>query len=504
MYIGQFSDSDLGTYADDFVAVDILLSIVYAYNSAAIDEQFSRFALAPPAVGYDLLKGPLGRPGQRQAEPLPLTSFVYIPPPSPLADPAPPDYREYYNLLLGYLPDSDPQNPEPYRDPQRAPTKFTFSGDPVSGTSWIDGDPLAPGERRFLMSSGPFTMALGDTQEIIIAPIAGLGNDNLTSISSLQFIDRAIQSLYDHSFELPKPPAPPKLTISELGRVLVLNWGEDPERVAATENKIPAGYEFEGYNVYQLPAKDAALEEAKKIATFDLVNEVTTILESYFEPNTGYILQRSVQVGRNTGIKHYLILAKDYLRDRPIVNGRPYYFAVTAYNYNSDNPLLPSLETPLDVQVVIPHIPKPGLRFSPTVGDTLEVQPDGSGNGPVIPIVIDPSKTTGDTYRVSIRTDTQGLPFWNLFNETTDKLLFKNQTNFSGDDNYPLVDGLLVKVVGSESDSADFFFTSQALTFNEILARQVFAGTDNGVFVSLDNGETWKTVGEYETVCGGL
>jgi hypothetical protein len=43
-------------------------------------------------------------------------------------------------------------------------TKFWYPGDPVAGTGWLDGQHR---EKKFLMSSGPFTFAEGDTQEFV-------------------------------------------------------------------------------------------------------------------------------------------------------------------------------------------------------------------------------------------------------------------------------------------------------------------------------------------------
>jgi hypothetical protein len=51
-------------------------------------------------------------------------------------------------------------------------TRYPFSGDPVEGSGWINFD--ADGnrkDRRIGINTGPFTMALGDTQEIITALI---------------------------------------------------------------------------------------------------------------------------------------------------------------------------------------------------------------------------------------------------------------------------------------------------------------------------------------------
>ena len=40
----------------------------------------------------------------------------------------------------------------------------------------------APGDRRFSLSTGPFTMAIGDTQEVAIAFLMKKGTDNINSV----------------------------------------------------------------------------------------------------------------------------------------------------------------------------------------------------------------------------------------------------------------------------------------------------------------------------------
>ncbi|NIR48013.1 T9SS type A sorting domain-containing protein [candidate division KSB1 bacterium] len=467
MYIGQWSDPDVGSYSDDFVGVDTLLSLGYGYNASEIDDAYSRFDLPPPAAGYVLFASPTTDLPTRQT----MTSFGYSTP-HPLFHGCL-GYEcalEFWNLFRGFMPRSDPKNPEPWRTPSGDITKFPLSGDPVAGTGDIDGIVLSPGDRRMLMSSGPFTMALGDTQNVLIALVAAHGGSHLTSVSMLKFHTRAVFSVFENDLRPPNPPAPPELAISKLDRTLVLNWGNDATAVAETEPSPQDSYEFEGYNVYQLPSQEAPLEQAKKIATFDRVNEVTTIMRTVFHRESGRLLQRPLRIGRNTGVQRFLVVTHDHLRDRPLANGTPYYFAVTAYNHNPDNPIIPSLETPLDIHKAVPEWPKPGVRQGHAVGDTLKVEPL-AGAGFIFPIVIDPSQISGDRYRIRIRRVGQDQLMWDLFNETAGEFLLRDQTNFSGNNDYPLIGGLLVKVVG-EPPVREFFFGADAPSFDPQTAQR--------------------------------
>ena len=163
MYFSQWSDPDLGDFGDDFAGCDVELGLGYSYNSTSEDSRYADFDLAPPAVGYDFLQGPIvpdaggeavfdfGR--RRGYRNLPMTSFVYFAAGSAVDDPALGEYvgsLEWYNLLRGYQPQPDTRNPAPYTNPLSGEdTFFTLDGDPLSGEGWNDGVPLPPGDRRF-------------------------------------------------------------------------------------------------------------------------------------------------------------------------------------------------------------------------------------------------------------------------------------------------------------------------------------------------------------------
>ncbi|NIR47642.1 hypothetical protein GWO43_04255, partial [candidate division KSB1 bacterium] len=216
MYIAQWSDPDLGTYSDDFVGCDSLLSLGYVYNGRLADPQFDKFNLLPPAFGYDFVQGPIvpGNAGDRAIfdfrkmthfKNLPMTSFAFFAAGSAIA----PFYCghgsyectvEHWNVLRGFTPQSDPRNPERFWTVDGEPTRFPLAGDPLSGQGDIDGIILPPGDRRMFLSSGPFNMALGDTQEVVIALIGATGADHLLSVADLKQASDHIQSIYNSLF----------------------------------------------------------------------------------------------------------------------------------------------------------------------------------------------------------------------------------------------------------------------------------------------------------------
>jgi hypothetical protein len=62
----------------------------------------------------------------------------------------------------------------------------------------IPGD----GDRKYMMSSGPFDMAPDDTQEVWLGVIVGQGSDRLGSITELKYIDSFAQAVFDAGFEV--------------------------------------------------------------------------------------------------------------------------------------------------------------------------------------------------------------------------------------------------------------------------------------------------------------
>ena len=63
------------------------------------------------------------------------------------------------------------------------PTHFPLSGDPVTGTGFLDS---FPADRRLLVSAGPFDLAVGDSAEFVFALVVGGGVDRLDSIERLR------------------------------------------------------------------------------------------------------------------------------------------------------------------------------------------------------------------------------------------------------------------------------------------------------------------------------
>ncbi|MBI3579227.1 MAG: T9SS type A sorting domain-containing protein [Ignavibacteriales bacterium] len=533
MYVSQWSDPDLGNSTDDYAGCDTTLSLGYVYNANAVDATYGD--LPPPAVGFDFFQGPVVSSTGSTAifkgkringyRNLPMTAFYYFARgDATVTDPTqgdPAGAQQFYNFFQGRIG----LNGNPFTDPNTGrTTSFALAGDPQARSGWIDGQLLPPGDRRIGLSSGPFTMAPQDTQEIVVAELAAgaiPGVDRLSAIGLLKFYDQQAQLAYDNFFDLPVPPSAPSVKVAELDGQIVLDWGSDITSMRATESSNVKGFKFQGYNVYQLPSLSSTLDQAKRIATYDIVDGISKIEDKVFDASTGVVATKVRQFGNDTGIKHVLSLRADEVRGgAPLVNGIRYYYAVTSYSYNPDPNAVPNnLENPLAILTVVPHTTSPGVRFGAVYGDTVFATKTGVGDGRTLALVVDPTRLTGANYKVVFATQADAT-VWNLvrtMNGRVDTVL-KNQTNQTGDDTSPIVDGMMIKVFGP---ALDFKSMSMVSNGNGAITQKVGydvtpapsyngysadwyrdVATGDGTVLNLANGMTSKG-GWFFVVAGG-
>ena len=208
MYVSQWADPDLGYAGDDAIGCDTAASLGYAYNGVPEDSNFTKLGLAPPSVGFTLLQGPMvaGVPsdtaifdGEYVAghKNLPMTAFTFY-----LNGYSPVGYLEFgdgaqqmYNTMRGLVSTTG----QPFPATVTGGGKFCYPGDPITGTgpTFIGPARVAPpGDVRMTLSSGPFTMSPGDTQQVAVAVLAAQGGDYMSSVSLLKYYARLVQTTY--------------------------------------------------------------------------------------------------------------------------------------------------------------------------------------------------------------------------------------------------------------------------------------------------------------------
>jgi len=473
-YLSLWADPDLGGAGDDLVGSDSDLSLGYCFNATNND---ATYGSTPPCLGYDFFQGPMfDAPGETarmwgqtwaDKANMGMTSFnKYI------NGTDPNNFDEAYNYMQGLAANGDPYVYDGNI------TLHMHAGDPVAGTGDIDFDPA---DRRFMLSTGPITFAPGDSTEILAAMIVGRGSDRLGSISVMKYYDQFAQSAYDIDFQLPEPPAAPVVAAASLDGGISLTWTD----ISETD---PGDYDFEGYTVFQ---GESAAGPWHRVATFDLNNGIGTILDDVMNIETGVLENRGVRYGTDTGVRRYFFTSDDAIMGGSLDNVMTYYYKVEAYSYNPA--ATPKTLTSATSFVVTPQRPIANIEASTYSGDILTVTHEaGISDGSVTPIVLDPALLTGHTYEVTFKVDPSGTHpmLWDLTDATTSTVLLADQFNQTNDDDYVILDGMIVKVSGPPPGVADWDIPNGARRFT-------WAGASGFGWEALSGALGWGGPGDW-------
>ncbi len=230
VHFGIWSDPDVGDAGDDYVASDSLLGMGYAYNGDAFDGSSAGYGDRPPAVGYDIIRGPLADAdgidndydGQvdEAGEVQSMTSFVYYLGSSSAQGNPTGAVEEYYYLRAQWRDGVPITVGGTGRGYSTTPTRFMFSGNPPA--FWTDdqptpgGTPHVPSDRRFIMATGPFSMQPDETVDIWLAIVWSRGTDRLDSVRRLKEESDVVQRFFDDGMtarQLPPPNTVPSLIV---------------------------------------------------------------------------------------------------------------------------------------------------------------------------------------------------------------------------------------------------------------------------------------------------
>ncbi len=499
MYIGIWSDPDLGDAGDDYVGCDTTLDVGYVYNGKIVDLVYS--PLKPPSIGFCLLRGPIveGMPddvayfGDRKIygkRNLHMTAFcnVYKNGGGVWHAPMRGDYKNgtlfLYNMLQGLLGDGTP-HPLPI-SMGNGTTKFPYSGDPVNGTGFIGKNAFFPGapwagypsDKTLMVCSGPFNMAPGDTQEVVFAQVAAGAVDNIDYLSAITYMKSYTafaKIFFGEKLMKYASRAIPSVTATALNNEIVLNWGEDENNIKQIETGYNF-YKFQGYNVYQFPNIASKFKDGKRIATFDIVDGIGKIMDAYYDSTTSSMSEHVSQFGQDTGIQRFISIKNDILRNKLLSNGNDYCFGVTQYSY-SDLAVIPKAqESGFNMIRIKPQAPPPGVRYTYNFGDIISaVHVSGSSSAEVTAMVVDPTKLTNDNYEITFNSSSNGISF-SLSDITVNKTLLSNQTNLTGNNDYIVTDGFVLKVKNDASFSLTendiYQLKTTAAGYNQKLAQE--------------------------------
>ena len=543
-YMGIFDDPDLGAAFDDYVGSDTTLGMGFVYNADNDDDGY--YGPAPPAMGYDFFQGPLVNDNgidddkdgiiDEEDERLKMTAFAfYNNDGGPTGDPG--NGADMYNYMQGRWKDGQRftlgGNGYQYSN---IPTSFMFPGNPPDFWSEFDSDgqgrAIAPADRRFVMATGPFTIRPHDEQTLVFGIVTSFGDDNLDSVRKMKEDDALAQAVFDINFELPSPPAGPRVTTTVSDGTVLLEWGYNPtdnnylDSYAAVDPLLSSDvtdndYQFEGYNVFRYSSSGD--QDGTLIATYDRINGVTRVIE-------GGDLTFITADGTDSGLRHAHKVSG-------LTNYTDYEFGVQAYAYNATSgqkvyagPISRVRVVPQRSDVIVADA---AFSAAGTLDADLDTSADGDniGNGNVTVNVINPFALTGKDYRVdfySIEVEeddahkrgeldaverTRPSPakaggasqtVYDIKDAATNQVLFNGADAWAASHRVPIgidvvqVDGLSLNVLGPDPGFLDFKVTANA---SGPLASPAGAGADwygfpgqgrpglNGVQQQVDGGQ---------------
>ena len=208
-FAGMWADPDLGNATDNYLGSDSLLHLIYAYNADPVDE--NGYEDNPPAVGYTFLltpeaqldeidndhDGQVDEPGERAGM---YAAMSFDSGGGIQGDPG--NGVEMYSYLRARWPNGQRMTfGGTGLDYSNRVTRYVYSGDPLTQSYWSEFKPTLtndapnpPSSRRFITSSGPFTMLPGETKEFLIALVWAQGSDHLDSVRKLKDIVASMQA----------------------------------------------------------------------------------------------------------------------------------------------------------------------------------------------------------------------------------------------------------------------------------------------------------------------
>lgn len=436
-YFGQWVDSDLGAFDDDWVGCDTVLSLGMCYNGDLNDGPTSpNYGANPPIFGTDFFQGPIKYIQDDgvivDSVRLGMSAFLYYNNDfSVIGNPE--VAAHYYGYMSGTWKDGSPftKGGNGYGGTENS--NYIFPSDPSDPTGWsecTESNPAA--DRRYLQSSGPFKLLPGAKNEIVMGAIwvrPPVSGGCQTSFDLARLADQKAQALFDADFQLIGGPDAPDMDIRELDQEIVIsltnpitsnNIGESYQEtdplIVSIVTQLPDSvleenpglsdttYNFQGYKIYQLensqvsPSEYTDPTKAKLIYQCDLKDDIVKIVNYSFDVTIGADVPELMVEGNNEGVKHTFQITDDAFAQgyTKLVNFKTYYFSVVSYAYNNFNPYDPSdpnaqkrpyLEGRKNIKIytAIPHKPDPengGMVLNANYGDGPDITKiEGLGNG---------------------------------------------------------------------------------------------------------------------------
>ncbi len=358
-YFGQWVDADLGNYIDDYVGCDVKRSLGFCYNGDDNDDGILGYGLNPPSVGVDFFEGPkkdttikINGVDTTIITELGMSKFVYYNNDfSNFGNPQLPIH--YYYYLTGKWKNGTPMTCD-NKSGQLAgfPATsylFPFETDPSCSPNWNErtaGNP--PGDRRFLQTSGPFTLKPGAVNKLTVGVVWAKASSGGAegSLALLKLASDKAQTLFNNCFIPVEGPPAPKVAVQELDNEIVFKFINTKEiesfiKTVLDENKVPQVYKFEGYRIYQLVDGSVGNDEledvdkAREVYNGDLKNSIIRLVNKPFDPVLSERIPKLMIDANNKGLQHSVSITTDAFAtgsNKSLVNFKTYYYYVLSYS----------------------------------------------------------------------------------------------------------------------------------------------------------------------------
>lgn len=408
-YMGQWVDPDLGNFRDDYVGCDVKRALGICYNGDDNDEGVLGYGLNPPTIGIDYFEGPLDENGDE----LGLSHFMYFNnDPNPISG-NPSIAIDFYNYLQGKW-----KNGQTVRWGDRngsggtveTPWMWPFDTILPGQSLWTEQTAgNTPSDRRFVQSSGPFTLKPGVVNYITIGAVWARATSG-GSLGSLELLRKAsdkAQKLFNNRFDLIDGPEAPEVAVQELENEVVLTFlntnndkVENYVDTVKSESGADLQYEFQGYLVYQLA--DATvntgdldnIDKARLVFQCDIEDDFDQIINQEFDPVVSADIPVEKVDGANEGIVNTISITEDAFStasNKTMVNFQTYYFMVLSYAVITNDPLKSDPNqflagrNNIKVYRAIPHPNEPeksGVKIKTEYGSGPQIRTiAGTGNG---------------------------------------------------------------------------------------------------------------------------
>jgi hypothetical protein len=225
VYVSMFSDADLGYYGDDYIGSDVGDNYGYIYNADANDETVAAttgYGTYIPAQGFNIVKGPLANANDgidnnnngvtdEPGEDCKMNKFNYYNNSFagvPLNTTDPSNGPEYYKYMTGYWKDGTPFTCGGNGYGGTVQTNYVYTADSYTNgvcgaTPWFES--TVPGDRRMILSSGPFTLNAGQMQEVEYAFVTSFDSSMTGGMAALPKLKSDIQKINTFYNQLSKP-----------------------------------------------------------------------------------------------------------------------------------------------------------------------------------------------------------------------------------------------------------------------------------------------------------